>query len=95
MKYFAIVALVAATSAVQNFPPFHPFEPKLKVDDHNWPGAILPGVDFVRPVPSSFVDDDFDPMFNKFRYSNVQLDEEIQFSGKPIDLKMLEIKNRI
>ena len=70
MKYFAIAALIAATSAIQNFPPFHPFEPKLKVDAKNWPGAILPGVEFIEPIPSSFVDDDFDPLLN-FASKNV------------------------
>jgi hypothetical protein len=76
MKYQALAALVASTSAIQNFPPYHSFNVPIKVDDHNWPGSILPGTDLVVPVPSSPVDDDFDPMFNKFKYSNVQLNED-------------------
>mgnify|MGYP000562798379 CR=1 FL=1 len=63
------------------------------VDYKNWPGAILPGVELVRPVPSSFVDDDFDPLLN-FASKNVQLDDELEFSGKPISIAMLEIQNK-
>jgi hypothetical protein len=43
MKFTSLAALVGATSAIQNFPPYHSFNVPIKVDVVNWPGAILPG----------------------------------------------------
>ena len=60
MKVSAILALIASTSAITLT--------SAPVDAHNWPGVILSGDHAVMPKPSSFVDDDFDPMFNNFRY---------------------------
>ena len=60
MKVSVLLALVASTSAITLTNP--------RVDAHNWPGTILAGDRAIMPVTSSFVDDDFDPMFNKFRY---------------------------
>ena len=60
MKVSVLLALIASTSAITLTNP--------KVDKHNWPGVILAGDHAIMPVPSAFVDDDFDPMFNKFRY---------------------------
>ena len=75
---------------LENYPPYYSFNVPNPVDVKNWPGAILPGVDLVRPKPSSFVDDDFDPLFNSSE-KYIQLDEDAKFSGKPITLAMLEI----
>jgi hypothetical protein len=46
------------------------------------------------PIPSSFVDEDFDPLLNYSTKYNVQLDDEMAFSGKPISLAMLEIQGQ-
>jgi hypothetical protein len=61
MKVSMIMALIASTSAITLTNP--------RVDNHNWPGVILAGDHAIMPITtSSFVDDDFNPMFNKFRY---------------------------
>ena len=58
MKVFSSVALIASVSAVRL--------DVIPVDRHNYPGAILPADKAWEKVPeSSFVDDDFDPMFNR------------------------------
>ena len=63
MKVFSLVALVATSSAI-----------KLDVvplDRWNWPGAVLPGDRAVQKAPgSTFVDKDFDPLFDRYRYGN-------------------------
>jgi hypothetical protein len=49
------------------------------------------------PKESSFVDDEFDPLLNysnRFNVAAVQLDDERDFSGKPISLAMLEIQSK-
>ena len=56
MKFLALLSTVAAIT-----------DPK--VDAHNWPGTILSGDRAIPTKPSSFVDDGFNPMFNRFRYS--------------------------
>ena len=60
MKATVLMALIASTSAITltNAP----------VGAGNFPGVILAGHTGPMPVKSSFVDDDFNPMFNKFRY---------------------------
>ena len=60
MKVSAIIAVIASTSAITLTNPV--------ADNHSWPGVILAGDHAIMPQPSSFVDEDFDPMFNKFRY---------------------------
>ena len=62
MKFLAlIIASVAAvnTDRVEG----------VKVDAKNWPGVILAGDRAILPQPSSAVDDDFNPLFNRFRYA--------------------------
>ena len=63
MKVFSLVALIASTSAVQL--------DVIPVDRMNWPGAILPADRAHEKAPgSTFVDKDFDPMFDRYRYGN-------------------------
>ena len=57
MKVSMLLALIASTSAITLT--------SIPVDAHNWPGVILAGDHAIMPQPSSFVDDDFDPMFNR------------------------------
>lgn len=70
MKVFSIAALVAASAAVKL--------DVVPVDARNFPGVILSGDKAVAyPFPkSSAVDDDFNPMFNKFRYGGKSLAEQ-------------------
>jgi hypothetical protein len=61
MKVFSSVALIASVSAIKL--------DVVPVDRINWPGAILPADKaYDKAAESSFVDDDFNPMFNSFRY---------------------------
>jgi len=60
MKVFSLVALIASTSAIKL--------DVVPVDRWNWPGAILPADRAHMRAPSSFVDKDFDPLFDRYRY---------------------------
>lgn len=62
MKVFSLVALIASASAIQLTNP--------AVDRFNWPGAILTADRAISRTPSSFVDKDFDPLFDRYRYGN-------------------------
>ena len=62
MKYSAVLAIVGSATAIQNYPPFWSFNVPNPVDAKNYPGAILTGHEIIMPKPSSFVDDDFDPL---------------------------------
>ena len=59
----SLLALIATTQAVSLR--------EAPVGPHNWPGVILAGHDIVMPKKSSFVDKDFDPIFNRFRYAQL------------------------
>ena len=63
MKAIVLFALIANTQAITLT--------DVKVDKKNWPGVILPGDRAINPKSSSPVDDTFNPMFNKFRYSQM------------------------
>ena len=63
MKVFSLVALIASASAVKL--------DVVPVDRINWPGAILPADRAHEKAPgSTFVDKDFDPLFDRYRYGN-------------------------
>ena len=63
MKVFSLVALIASASAIQLTNP--------AVDRFNWPGAILPADRaHEKAQGSTFVDKDFDPLFDRYRYGN-------------------------
>jgi hypothetical protein len=63
MKVFSLVALVATTSAIKL--------DDVPVDSWNWPGAVLAADRAHQKAPgSTFVDKDFDPMFDRYRYGN-------------------------
>ena len=89
-KLYVLIALFGSSSA--NFPPFHPYQ-TVPVDRKNWPGAILTNDVPVMPKPSSFVDDEFDPILNySYRYNTLSQTDAKRFSGKPISLAMLQSK---
>jgi hypothetical protein len=102
MKVSVLLALVASTSAITLT--------KVVVDRHNWPGVVLAGDHAIMPKASSPVDDDFNPMFNKFRYGGTLAQERHnvrqELSSRlrnalvqendmvPGDLSMLQIEGR-
>jgi len=62
MKVFSLVALIASTTAIKL--------DDVPVDRWNWPGAILAADRAHMRGASTFVDKDFDPLFDRYRYGN-------------------------
>ena len=92
MKVFSSVALIASVSAVRL--------DVVPVDRINWPGAILPADRAHEKAPgSTFVDKDFDPLFDRYRYgidgkTYVNGSSLAQASDAPIDANYDPMYNR-
>ena len=95
MKVFSLVALIASTTAIHL--------DVVPVDRVNWPGAILPADRAHQKAPgSSFVDKDFDPMYDRYRYGNTYVNgsslaqsrhETRQRLAKQIRTSLIQLEN--
>ena len=82
MKVFSSVALIASVSAIKL--------DVVPVDRINWPGAILPADRaHAKAAESSFVDKDFNPMFDRSRYGKTYV------SGSSLAQTRHETRQRI
>ena len=80
---FSLIALVASATAITVVP----------VDRVNWPGAILPADRaHEKAAGSSFVDKDFDPMFDRYRYGQ---DGKTYVNGSSLAQSRHETRQRL